>query len=413
MTGLTTYDPLQDILPASGWLGKYVSFMKELEACPRFKFFSAACVLGATINNKVYIHRGSEELLPKLFPNVWVILLAPPGRGHKTSTINAALNCLYQACPEVRILADKLTPESLVKALSEPSTATDKIRIGPRDATGIIKAPELSVFFGKQQYNQGLVSLITDLYDFREEWAVETIMRGRNTLKNICISILGGSTPDWLQKMLPEDAFTGGFMSRFVLVEMPPTYFKRKAFPEKVKTSIKWEDLVSDLRQMQGLHGEMAWTRECAAYYQEYYENLRPSGDIQKDAYQEREAEQILRLSMLLALSESRMHITENDFILSQKIINTLMVETDPRIERLTTNPRMALVQDIQDILRQHGKMREDALLKRVYRGLTYGEAQFHEAIRVLKMANVIENIGRPGSPEYDFKKGGTDGVKP
>ena len=228
MTGLTTYDPLQDILPASGWLGKYVSFMKELEACPRFKFFSAACVLGATINNKVYIHRGSEELLPKLFPNVWVILLAPPGRGHKTSTINAALNCLYQACPEVRILADKLTPESLVKALSEPSTATDKIRIGPRDATGIIKAPELSVFFGKQQYNQGLVSLITDLYDFREEWAVETIMRGRNTLKNICISILGGSTPDWLQKMLPEDAFTGGFMSRFVLVEMPPTYFKRK-----------------------------------------------------------------------------------------------------------------------------------------------------------------------------------------
>lgn len=400
---LIDYDPLQDILPTTGWLGKYVSFMSDLEACIRFKFFSACCVLGATINNKVWIHRGSEDLLPKLFPNVWVILLAPPGRGHKTSTINAALNCLYQACPEVRILADKLTPESLVKSLSEPETAKEKIRIGPRDATGIIKAPELSVFFGKVQYNAGLVSLVTDLYDFREEWAVETIMRGRNTLKNICISILGGSTPDWLQKMLPEDAFTGGFMSRFVLVEMPVNYFKRRAFPKKTVTQ-GWDEVVRDLREMQGLHGEMGWTHPCAEYYQKYYENLRPTGDIQKDAYQEREAEQTLRISMLLALSEMRMYINDTDFKLAQKIMDTLMTETNPRIERLTTNPRMSLVQDIQDILKQFGDMPEDVLLKRTYRGLALGENQFYEALRVLKMAKVIENIGKPGFPVWKMK---------
>lgn len=401
---LNDYDALQDILPTSGWLGKYVRFMQELEACVRFKFFSAACVLGATINNKVWIHRGSEDLLPKLFPNIWVILLAPPGRGHKTSTINAALNCLYQACPEVRILADKLTPESLVKSLSDPCTPGEKIRIGPRDATGIIKAPELSVFFGKAQYNQGLVSLITDLYDFREEWAVETIMRGRNTLKNICISILGGSTPDWLQKMLPEDAFTGGFMSRFVLVEMPPTYFKRKAFPEK-KVQQGWDELVEELREKQGLHGEMSWTHQCAQYYQAYYENLKPSGDVQKDAYQEREAEQILRITMLLALSENRMHIEEGDFKLAQKIVGVLMKETDPRIERLTTNPRMSLVQDIQDLLRQFGKIKEDELLRKVYRGLSLGESQFYEALRVLKVAKVIKNVGEPGHPVWQMNK--------
>ena len=413
MDNLKDFDPLEKILPKRGWLGRYVEFMHELEACPRFKFFSAACVLGATINNKVYIYRGSEELLPKLFPNIWIILLAPPGRGHKTSTINAALNCLYQACPEVRILADKLTPESLVKALSEPESNKERIHIGPRDATGIIKAPELSVFFGKSQYNQGLVSLITDLYDFREEWAVETIMRGRNTLKNICISILGGSTPDWLQKMLPEDAFTGGFMSRFILCEMPATYFKRCAFPEKVKTKINWEDLVLELREMQGLTGEMSWTQDCASYYKEYYENLRPSGDIQKDAYQEREAEQILRLSMLLALSEKRMFIQKEDFQLAQKIIIILMVETDPRIERLTTTSRMSLVQDIQDLLKQYDEISEEHLLKHVYRGLSLGEGQFHEAIRVLKMAKIIENVGKAGSPVYTFiKKEGKNVIK-
>ena len=400
---LTEYDPLQEILPKSGWLGLYLDFMKDLEACARFKFFSACCVLGATFNNKVWIYRGSEELLPKLFPNIWVILLSPPGRGHKTSTINASLNCLKEACPEVRILADKLTPESLVQTLSEPVSTKEKIRIGPRDATGLIKAPELSVFFNKAQYNQGLVSLITDLYDFREEWSVETIMRGKNTLRNICISILGGSTPDWLQKMLPEDAFTGGFMSRFVMVEMPANYFKRRAYPKNT-SKVKWPTLVETLRRKQELKGEMGWTHDCAEYYKDYYENLKPTGDIQKDAYQEREAEQTLRLSMLLALSEDRMYIELADFKTAQKIMIELMTETDPRIARLTTNPRMAVTQDIEDILRQFGEMSEKDIFLRVYRRLHLGEPQFYEALRVLRSTGKIEKVGRPGFPSYKIK---------
>ena len=152
------------------------------------------------------------------------------------------------------------------------------------------------------------------------------------------------------------------------------------------------------------MHGEMGWTHPCAEYYQKYYENLRPTGDIQKDAYQEREAEQTLRISMLLALSEMRMYINDTDFKLAQKIMDTLMTETNPRIERLTTNPRMSLVQDIQDILKQFGDMPEDVLLKRTYRGLALGENQFYEALRVLKMAKVIENIGKPGFPVWKMK---------
>ena len=162
------FDSLEDHLPKGGWLGEYLKFTSGLESCPRFRFFSACCIMGALVNNHVWVQRGDEGLLPKLFPNPWVILLAPPGRGHKTATINMACNALDQASPNVRVLADKLTPETLVKNLSAPVTEGERIRIGPRDATGLIKAPEISVFFGKQQYNVGMVSLITDLYDFRE-----------------------------------------------------------------------------------------------------------------------------------------------------------------------------------------------------------------------------------------------------
>lgn len=391
-------DPLRNILPERGWLRDYVEFGSGLEVCTRFLFFAGACVLGASINNKAWIQRGDPDLLPKLFPNLWVLLLAPPGRGHKTSTINMAVNCLYQAGPDTRVLADKLTPESLVKALSEP-TVKEKIRIGPRDATGLVKAPELSVFFGKQQYNTGLVSLVTDLYDYRDEWSSETIMRGKAVLRRNCISVLGGSTPDWLQTMLPQDAFTGGFMSRFVIVEMPPTYLKRRAFPQR-ESQITWKELVSELRAIGGMKGEFTWTKEAQEAYQKYYESLTPTGDVQKDAYQERESEQILKLGMLLAVSEESFQVEARHLSKARMLLETLLQETQPRIERLTTHPRMVLVQEIQDILRQHnGKLTKKQMLKKVYRGLAYGEAQFAEAVRVLHQAGVVKSEGDAMNP--------------
>ncbi len=395
MAKANEYDPINAHLPTSGWFKDYMDFTQDLEACPRFRFFTACACFGSAINNKIYIHRGDPELLPKLFPNIWVLLLAPPGRGHKTSTINMGVNALIQACPEVRILSDKLTPEALVKALSAPSEK-EKIRIGPRDAVGLIKAPELSVFFGRQQYNQGLISLITDLYDFREEWVSETILRGTITLRNVCISILGASTPDWLQTMLPQDAFTGGFMSRFVICEMPITYSKRRAKPTKLSDK-GWNTILESLRTLTLNEGEMKWTKDGDDYYVKMYESASPTGDIQYDAYRERNSEQTIRLAMLLALSRGKMTVSGEDMHQADKILSCLLDETKPRIQQLTTTPRMALVQTIQSYLRKRIQASRKQILNHVYRSLTHGEAQFSEAIRVLLQAGVIQIT--PGSP--------------
>lgn len=397
-------DPIKEYLPTKGWLGEYMRFTEGLEACSRFNFFAACCVLGAAINNTVWIQRGDEGLLPKLFPNIWVILLAPPGRGHKTSVINMACNVLMSACPDVRMLADKLTPEYLVKGLSTPKTTQGMISIGPRDATGLIKAPELSVFFGRQQYNTGLISLITDLYDFREVWEGGTIARGGEKLYNVCISVMGGSTPVWLQNMLPQDAFTGGFMSRFVLVEMPPTYFKKDTFPKR-PPELKWENLVKGLAAVRKINGEVIWGEGSIEEYEKVYEGTLPTGETQLDAYREREPEQILKLAILLAISEQRIEILGKDIVQAKTIIYALHKETNPRIERLTTHPRMHLIQEIQDLLKLRGPISENELLEGVYRSLSQGERQFYEALSVMKKTGVIIPKGTPGNYIYELRR--------
>lgn len=391
-------DPARPLLPKTGWLSKYVKLTDGLAACPRFRFFAALSILGAAINNKIYLQRGTKgTLLPKIFPNPWVILLAPPGRGYKTSTINMAVNILTKGCPEVRILSDKITPEAIVQALAAPQTPKEMIRIGPRDATGLIKAPELSVFFGKQQYNTSLVSLITDLYDYRETWKAETIGRGQNVLKNVCLSILGGSTPAWLQHMLPQDAFTGGFMSRFILVEMPPTYYKRVAYPPEPPQD-EVDQLIEQLTYISHLEGMMIWDDDGRERYREIYEGYMPIGEAQMDAYKEREPEQILRTAMLFALSHERMVVTQQDLDWAFPLIKVLENETNPRIERLVTNPRMSLTQEIMDILTIYNPIKESDLLNKVYRSLTHGEAQFYEALSILMKIGKIEKTGKPGS---------------
>lgn len=397
-------DPVQPYLPKKGWLGDYLRFSDGLEACPRFRFFSACCVMGAAINNKVWLQRGDEGLVPKLFANPWIVLLAPPGRGHKTSTINMGVNCLTQAYEDVRILADKITPEAIVNALSMPQHPKEMIRIGPRDATGLIKAPELSVFFGRQQYNIGLVSLITDLYDYREIWQSETVGRGKNTLKNNCISILGGSTPQWLQQMLPQDAFTGGFMSRFIIVEMPPNYYKRVPFPKKPKESL-WKDLVKKFAEFKSLKGKMEWGSGSKEMYGPYYMGFTPTGDPQLDAYKGRETEQVLKIAMLLDLSNEGFELTGESLLKAKDLLRSLEDEVSPRIERLTTHPRMHLTQEIQDLLRMYHTLEENELLKKVYRFLSLGEHQFYESLSLLKKTGIITFTGKPGSYSYSLKE--------
>lgn len=401
----STADPIIDVLPERGWLREYVDFTSGLEACTRFQFFTACCMLGAALNNHVFIHRGDRELLPKLFPNPWVLLLAPPGRGHKTSTINMGVNCLQQAAPEVRILADKITPESLVKALSAP-VEKEIIRIGPRDATGLIRAPEVSVFFGRRTYNEGLIQLITDLYDYRPKFVSETIGRGKDTLSHNCISIIGGSTPVWLQSKLPDDAFSGGFMARFIIVEMPPTYYRRIASPTK-PTNASWKRIVDGLIALKDVKGEMHLSAEANKHYTTYYESITPTGNEQFDAYKEREVEQIFRLAMLLAITEETMTVEMRHFDHSRDLLKVLMREAEPRIERLTTHPRMRLVQDIQDLLRTHQSLTRKELLNKLYRSLNFGEQQFIEAIRVLGMAGVIaiDACSAPANPTYKLIK--------
>jgi hypothetical protein len=119
-----------------------------------------------------------------------------------------------------------------------------------------------------------------------------------------------------------------------------------------------------------------------------------------------REVEQVLKVAMGIEISQGSMTLRGQTYEGARQLLSGLMDETSARITHLTTHPRMALVQEIQDVLVKFGTVKERDLLKRFYRQLSYGEVQFYESLNILVRSGVITKVmDQKGVPSYKLKK--------
>ena len=119
------YDAVTNFLPKEGLIGKLIEMTRDSEICPRFRFFSFIGALGAVVNRKVFVQRGSKRTFPTLYPNPWIFLIAPQGKGKKGTSLGIGRGILKALPPGLSspILSAKLTPEVLVKNLSTDISA--------------------------------------------------------------------------------------------------------------------------------------------------------------------------------------------------------------------------------------------------------------------------------------------------
>jgi len=402
------YDPIKDLLPKEGWLKTYYDYIGDTELCERFTLFSALVTVGALIDNKVSWTR-VKGLFRPLYPNPWAIMIGPAGRGHKTSAVDFAEDLLYEINPNCKpkILSEKITPEAVVRFLTVEKPSNKKVTITLRrpDSTGLILAPELAVFLGKQHYNTGMVTLLTRLYDCPKRWSADIITRGLAPLKNVCLSILGASTPKWLGTMMPEEVYTGGFMSRFNLVLLPEHFDKRIWEPKKPEPALR-SKIKKGMEAFSNLEGEMKLTSEANKWMTKWYEESPREREHEEilEAFYSRKPEHILRLAMLLEvtgigkLTDIGLHSLET----SLQIIELLEDQTRTFLGQHTGDLRTEDVQKVLEILRKpqfKGRLSRQALISKCFRYLPGKTSQFDEVIRVLKEGGHIRE-----SPKGDKK---------
>jgi hypothetical protein len=279
---------LEGILPRAGFLRRYVDYTSHSEAPLAYHTFSALCALGSVLNRRVWLDMGYY----RVFPVLGIIILGPSGI-KKTSATNIAVDLLH-SLGTVKIYSEKLTPEALIDAMKG-------------DATGLLYAPEMTVFLNKVRYNEGMIQLITRFMDCPDFWESGTIMRGKHALRNIAISSLMCSTSDWFIRSTPEDSFGGGFIARNLLI-VQESSTRCEPIPRPGDPSER-DRLVYELAFIRNLEGEIEFSQAALRRYDDWYrgdhqlESKAPEHELLATYYQ-RKSDHIKRIAICFHLAE-------------------------------------------------------------------------------------------------------------
>jgi hypothetical protein len=302
------------------WLDNYLQYTENSESPLSYHVWCGLSVIAGALQRRVYLPWGLGRVI---YPNLYVVLVGPSGRTRKGVAIGIAKDFLKKV-PGITV-----TPESssgrqamiiaMKRALTNFQDGSDgKIKF---HCAVTAFSEELSVFLGQRDI--AYLSNLTDWYDSKDDWEYETIGRGKDSLQGLCLNLIGGTAPDWIQSMIPQEAVGGGFTSRIIFIVEEK---KRKLVPEYTPTEAELElaeVLQRDLERISQLSGEMSFDPLAKQLYIDWYvkqdidlNNDKPAiNDIRFRGYCERRATHLQKLMILCSASRGDdMVITAQDF---------------------------------------------------------------------------------------------------
>lgn len=280
------------------WIDTYLEYarLSKQQSPETFHLWCGLSGLSAAIGRNVKLDRAVYTL----FPNLYIVLVAESALASKSTAIGMVIRILRKAVPQRKTAAIKLSPEAFIEQLCEEYEASGNSVI-------LIAADELSVFLGDEAVDTTLMKLLTKFYDSPDDFDYLTIGRGSREVHNVYVSILGGSTPEWLKDSLPRKAVGGGFTSRIIFISEGDEPLIRTAWPERTPEMTRLEnDLVADLTDISATTGEFTVVRDAWEWYKHWYEEVfDPPNDPRTRGYYGRRGDILLKVAMLYSLSRS------------------------------------------------------------------------------------------------------------
>lgn len=408
-------------LPKTGFIHEYMEYTSIHEAPGSFHFWTAMSVLSAVVQRRAWLSKG----IYRVYPNLYVILVAPTGRCRKTGCIKVGIE-LAGKIDYLNIIADKTTPEALLEALmqSKVQVEDDEDLLTPGmapsnggktlslDSTGFIRSTEMSTFLNKSNYTSGMITLLTDLYDCPDDFTYLTRTQKPIVLDNIFINMLAGTTPEWLATNLPESAFEGGFMSRVIWVVK---HWKDRVIPlEDEPDPAKMKRLVQMLNYIHShQHGPMVFSDQAKQWYINWYTNnsMQVSDSEKLSGFHERLPDTMLKVAMLLQAADKPgvMQLELSYIKQAEKIIRWSMDKMFRAFEATDLSRIGQLRRQLNGILDHYGEISQREVMRKVAGRLDYKD-QFDQVRDIMIEAGelVVQKAkpkGGKGRPKIIWRR--------
>lgn len=400
----------------SDWISAYLEYVENTEPPLSYHVWTAISTIAGALQRKVYM----DWIFQRIFPNMYIVLVGPSGRCKKGTAMNLGQE-LMKKIPSIKLTANSTTREAVIKQMmNAESSFPDPDGNLNKGAAGLVYhssltvfSDELSVFLGQNDIK--FLANLTDWYDSKDIWIYDTIGRGEEEVRGVCVNLIGGTAPEWFQSILPEEAIGGGFTSRiFFIVEES----KRKTVAYHIPTTREKKlrgYLVEDLERINKLRGYYEFSEEALETYISWYESEdskinagnSPVRDPRFAGYCDRRATHIKKLGMVFASSRSDVLVIDTtDFERALDVMEKAEVKMPKAFSGLGSSDHVKVTDKIIQFL-QHAPetVKKSTLLVQFFGDLDTATWELiRDHLIALKYISIIYNAGiNPDEEEYKW----------
>lgn len=359
----------------SSFLSTYMRYTGVSVAPPAFHRWSGLAAIAASVADRVWVDSHSQQLAP----NLYVFLIGPSGVG-KGIAINTMMRVL-DAAGVTRLYNGMLTAQHLCDLLG----GRQNKHLLPKVT---LVTEELSLSIGDKLLADRLLRLATKLYECTPyEFTEGTRTHGTVAFRGHCVNWLAGTTQEWLRDSVPRSAVEGGFFARVnpVVHNSGLSRVSRPALDLSV-----FDGLVTQLQVYAGLQGEMTLSPMADDIYWEWYEQRPlPSEPVMEPVWA-RVPIHILKLAMLLSLSDGPTMVIEERHITQARLLAEESLRHLPAlIEYVALTPDTDGLRLVREAIRRAGELWHAPLMRKMMsHGLAGDDVRRH--IDTLKQSGLI-----------------------
>lgn len=321
----------------------------ELESPQSFWYWSGLAVISAVVKDNVYLKRGYKD--NNTYPNIYVMLHADSGL--KKGPPVALAKSLVKSTNNTRIISGRSSIQAILKELGTAYTAPGG-KVNTK-STAFIVASEFSSAIVN---DPAAMTILTDLYDrnynegeFRSLLKMETF-----NLKDPTITLLVATNEAHFTDFVASKDVHGGFIGRmFIIAEsevhtLNPLMRELQHAPDRNK-------LIEYLKILSSINGQFNVEEEVIKIYEEwyfdFYKKIKQFKIKDDTGTINRFGDSVLKVSMLLALSEkpelniSADAMNESIKICEKLIGNVRQTVNNKRGYSSTVNQKALIIQEL------------------------------------------------------------------
>jgi Protein of unknown function (DUF3987) len=286
------------------WLTEFVRNTEWGEAPIHMYFWVGIGTIAAALRRRVWLDMGTFTW----YPNLYTLLVAPPGIIAKSSTVDLGFNQLLRKIPGINMGPSTLTWQALYDAFAEVG---EEFQI-PGNETAIqaaltIQSSEFGITLNPK--DNEMIDQLVHIWDGRE-MKKRTRKDGELLIPAPCLNLIACTTPAWIAENMPRYLIGGGLTSRmiFVYAEEKARYI---AYPQDHMPS-DFKDrqgrLIRDLERISTLTGGFTLTKDAKEWGKEWYEHFHKVEALKLDksilgGYIARKQTMVHKVAMCLSVS--------------------------------------------------------------------------------------------------------------